>query len=348
MSRELQPIDPAEISVVIQGPLYRRLGPHRGIDTCIASVRKQLPGAEIIVSTWEHERVADIPADRIIVSIDPGAMLDCSGNAINTNRMIRSTVAGIRAATRPCVMKFRSDLNLAGTAMARIGVAMEEMPVGPRLFRRPITITTLFTRNPVRAPMLFHVSDIVQFGTREDMLALWDLPLFRREDLFRSRPSCNPFGNYVGYTALRKLPEQSLMIGAMHKHGLMVDLEHPNQLRLRNLVLWESILQQNFSLLDWQAAEVDFPKRLMSAGYALKTVYRTGEFDRQSSRGPVRQRLRMGRALMNQYVFSCFRRAWWVAFFSIVLFSVSPSLARRVRTLWRRRRGFVHPDSGRI
>ncbi|MBN0764807.1 WavE lipopolysaccharide synthesis, partial [Pseudomonas aeruginosa] len=43
------------ISVVIQGPLHRSLAPTRGIDACVASVRKHLPHAEIIVSTWADE-----------------------------------------------------------------------------------------------------------------------------------------------------------------------------------------------------------------------------------------------------------------------------------------------------
>ena len=46
-------IDPKEISVVIQGPLHLDQGP--GIYDCIESIKRHLPGAEIIVSTWLSE-----------------------------------------------------------------------------------------------------------------------------------------------------------------------------------------------------------------------------------------------------------------------------------------------------
>ena len=88
------------ISVVIQGPLHRSLAPTRGIDACVASVRKHLPHAEIIVSTWADEDLSDIDADHIVTSADPGVLLDFNGNRHNTNRQIVSTVAGIQASSR--------------------------------------------------------------------------------------------------------------------------------------------------------------------------------------------------------------------------------------------------------
>lgn len=345
---ELKQIDSADISVVIQGPLYRHLGPHCGIEPCIKSVRKHLPNAEIVVSTWQHEDVTGVTADKIVVSPDPGCQLDCTGNQININRMVQSTSAGIKAASRLYVMKFRSDHNLTGTALARIGSIAQGTPEHVRLFHRPITVTTLFIRDPARYPMLFHISDLVQFGAREDMLTLWDLPLFSSEEVLRPRPTRNPFGNFIGYTDLRKVPEQLLMIGAMQKQGFDIDLEHPSALRFRDLILWEQVLRYNFHMVEWRQADVEIPQRLVSVRYALNTVYRTIEFQKLSQLSPLQQKLRMVRVLLNKYVLNCFRPAWWMALTNLTLFSLSPPLAKRLRTLWRRCRKLTNPDSGRI
>lgn len=351
MQRKLSPVDPAQISVVIQGPLYRHLGPSRGIFACIESIRKHLPKAEIVVSTWPNEDLTGVKVDHVVVSEDPGCLTDCSGNQINSNRMLRSTLEGIRAASRPYVMKFRSDHNLRSAAIAVIG---DPEPFGPalddepRLFKTPITITTLYIRNPVRVPMLFHVSDLVQFGTREDMLHLWDQPLYQAKDVFHPRPYRNPFGNFIGYSSTRAVTEQCLMLGAIRKHGIDVTLDHPCQVRPNDLQLWENILRMNFRALEWNGAGIEFPDRFMSTGFSLRTLYKASEIEKLQRLSPMEFKLRLARIWVNKYLLNCFRPTWWVALASLTLFSTSPTLAKKARTQWRKFSKVVHPDSGRV
>jgi hypothetical protein len=346
--RSLAAVDSTEISVVIQGPLNRDLSPERNIFACIASIRAHLPHAEIVVSTWQHEDASAIDADRIIVIDDPGFFVDESGNQININRMLSSTSAGIQAATRPYIMKLRSDHNLTSAALAVVGKLEHSAAGEPKLFDTPITLTTLYIRDPQQVPMLFHISDLVQFGTREAMLALWDQPLLKEEDVFSSRPSRNPFGNFQGYSSAYRVPEQSLMLGAMRMQGIDVALTGPCQVGKANLKLWDSILTLNFRVLDYRNAGVDFPERFLNNVFSLKTIYSASDIEHLNRLGPMGYQLRMARIWINQYPLSCIRPAWWISLASIILFSVSPALAKIVRSHWRKIRKLTHAGSDRV
>lgn len=339
----MQRVDPRYISVVIQGPLYRQLAPRRGIEACIASIRRHLPGAEVIVSTWPDEDIGGLDADRVVLSEDPGSMRDCSGNVLNTNRQLVSSLAGIEAATRPYVMKFRSDHCLTSSTFASIG-NYDRAPAHGRLFSAPITVTNLFIRDPARFPMLWHLSDLCQFGKREDMLVLWGQPLFTREELFNPAPNWNPFGNYLGYSAIRMNTEQSYMIGVLRRHGLDVRLSQPCQISSAALDLWESVLCSDFRVLEWRSAGVDFPERFMNTGPSLKTVYSVRDIAAVATLDSAGRRRRRVRVWANQYLLNCFRPTWWVSFASLVLFALSPTLAKRVRAIRRRGRRIQHPS----
>lgn len=346
--RHLVPVDSRQISVVIQGPLCRNVGSDRNIFACIRSIRTHLPHAEIIVSTWRNEDTSAVEADRIIVSDDPGPFIDDAGNQINTNRMLRSTLCGIQAATRRYVMKMRADHNLTSAALAVTGKADDTEPDNAPLFDTPITTTTLYIRNPERFPMLFHISDLVQFGTRDAMLVMWEHPLFERTELFNEKPSRNPFGNFIGYTSARMVSEQALMLCVMRKRGIDARLEKPCQVGLSNLKLWDRVLRCNFRVLNHYEAGVDFPERFIANGYMLKTLYTANDIEQLKRLGPAAYRLRIVRIWLNQYVLNCLRPGWWISFATVALFSLSPPLARVVRSCWRKYRKLVHAASFRV
>jgi len=333
------------ISVVIQGPLYRRHGPDRGIDACIASVRRHLPDAEIITSTWAREDVDGLDTDQLVISADPGFFMDCSDNMLNTNRQLVSTLAGIKAATRPYVMKLRADLNLTTPALASIGRFQTDSTTGrQRFFKAPITLTTLFIRDPARFPMLYHLSDLAQFGRREDMLTFWDQPMFTEDMVCLSQPRRNPFGSYQGFSRIRMNPEQALMIGMLRKCGLPIHLDHSCQIRTADLDLWEDILSHDFHVLDYEAAGIDFPERLKHGLISPKVIFTAKTIRKIATHTPMQRRLRRMRVWLNQYVLCYGQMAWWISTMSSILFSISPSFAKHVRHIWRKARGSQRPS----
>jgi hypothetical protein len=157
-------IDSSNISVIVQGPLLR--GRPEGIERCLGSIRRVLPLAEVIVSTWESEQVEGLDAEKIILSQDPGCFVDHRGMGYNLNRQLVSTLAGMRVATRPFALKFRADLALLDDSMCVIHSASNET-----LFRSPLTVTNLFIRHPERYPLTYHMTDIAQFGRIDDLLS---------------------------------------------------------------------------------------------------------------------------------------------------------------------------------
>lgn len=348
MDQWLAKVDSREISVVIQGPLYRSLAPTRGIDACVASVRKHLPHAEIIVSTWADEDLSDIDADHIVTSADPGVLLDFNGNRHNTNRQLASTLTGIRAASRSHILKLRSDHILTGSNIAVMGAYDSRIPLRARLLRQPITVTTLFIRNPAKVPLLFHLSDLVQFGTREDMLSFWDQQIWHQEEVFARYPCKNPIGNFVGYSAMRMTPEQCLMLGFMRKKGYDISLQTPGDISPELVELSERLLSENFTVLDWASSQVDFPERFRKTGYSLKTIYKASDLAAVGRLSPVARQARYRKIWLNKYVFNFGRLAWWIAMASILLTSVSPNIAKSARATMRKLRGLEHPSNDRI
>lgn len=348
MNQWLSRVDSRDISVVIQGPLYRQLSPARGIDGCVAAIRKHLPYAEIIVSTWADEVLSDIDADHIVTATDPGVLLDFNGNRHNTNRQIVSTVIGIRAASRDYVLKLRSDHTLTGSRIAIMGAYDAALPPGKRLFKQPITVSTLFIRNPAKAPLLFHISDLVHFGTREDMFDFWDQPLKNQDEVFAKQPNMNPIGNFVGCSAMRMVPEQSLMLGFLAKKGFAIDLKVPCKISPELVKLSENFLAENFTILDWQDCQIDFPERFLKSGYSLNTVYGAKELKSVAALEPFSQNARYRKIWLNKYVFNFVRLAWWFSLASIMLNALSPSLAKIARATFRKIRGLEHPNNDRV
>ena len=63
-------MDTKDISVIVQGAINKN-----ETIKCLQSIRQYLPGAEIILSTWEGSNITDLDYDNLILSKDPGAAI---------------------------------------------------------------------------------------------------------------------------------------------------------------------------------------------------------------------------------------------------------------------------------
>ncbi len=107
-----------DISIVVQGPIltHSQFAVTEETTKVVCQRLKNLfPESELILSTWEGEQVEGIVYDKVLFNADPGAY-GCNYNdpklLNNCNRMIVSTLAGIKAASRPYILRVRSDLFL--------------------------------------------------------------------------------------------------------------------------------------------------------------------------------------------------------------------------------------------
>lgn len=170
-------LDPADLAVVVQGPR----GPE--IDRCLASVRRFLPGARVVLSTWHGSDASNLPIDDVVLSADPGTYRTTTkggdpGPFINTNRMIVSTLAGLAAADRPFTMKMRTDSYLDHGGILSLVAGAPAVRGEWALFERAIVVPSLFTRDPAtNKGACFHPSDIMQAGLTTDLQRLWNVPM---------------------------------------------------------------------------------------------------------------------------------------------------------------------------
>lgn len=232
-------ISSKDISVVVQGPVQHQ----DDLTKCVLeSVRKHLPYAELILSTWKGSDVSELNYDVLLLNDDPGAI----NKTNNVNRQIVSTRNGLQKATRRYAVKLRTDTLLTGTGFLDAFDRYPERRDDFKVFKHKVVIPNLYTRNPSRIvphnPLyFFHPSDIFQFGLREDLLLLWDIPL----------ASANS----------KSVPEQYIWTSCLRKTFQNIDYFHLNlreQLRISEI----SIIN-NFQIEKIEFLGIQLLSRLM-------------------------------------------------------------------------------------
>jgi WavE lipopolysaccharide synthesis len=244
-------ISPAEISVVVQGPVAPGAADKPFTTAAaLAGVRRLLPEAELILSTWPGSDLAGLSPHILVQPTDPGPQFiseKCARKYNNLNRQIVSTAAGLRAATRPWAVKLRTDSLLTHTGFL---AAAESFPRAPRwsvLSERLLT-ADLGCVNPRLAPELFHVSDLFHFGRREDLLAFWDAPLAPEPETsqwFVHRPP-PPIAFFPEANFLRYSPEQYLWLSCLRRRGHSYEFFGINDVRLGQAWASEQLFLNNF------------------------------------------------------------------------------------------------------
>ena len=172
-------IDSKDISVVVQGAIHKKETPE-----CLQSIRKYLPDAEIILSTWENSDISALDYNILVLNKDPGAYY-CNRNRTiknNLNRQIISTKEGLKQVKRKYTMKLRSDLILNGNSFLSYYDKFPQRDDNLTIFQNRILVSTLFSRDfiyniytkKIDYYKLF-VSDWWFFGLSEDIKLFFDV-----------------------------------------------------------------------------------------------------------------------------------------------------------------------------
>lgn len=259
-------ISDQEITFVVQGPIV--VVPSAGTLACIQSIRSLFPGSEIVLSTWDGADVDCLDFDRLILSKDPGAEIRTREDSLpnNVNRQIVSTLNGLRAATGKYCAKIRTDTWLLNKGFL---AAFDHYPLRQndlRLFERRIVACKFYFRNPRIFNLPFHPSDIFHFGTRSDLLKLWDIapapePQTSRWLEGRARPPNDPFPNNLW----RYSPEQYIWITLLQKCGVDISLDYAWQMSRRILDVSERSLVNNFAVFAPSTLGLALPDRLTTS-----------------------------------------------------------------------------------
>lgn len=172
-------INPQDISVVIQGTNIKNV-----TDKCIKSIRRYLPGATIIFSTYENHDVGNLDCDVVVRSKDPGATQMYKKWHNQTNRILVTSKAGLDAVKTKYVIRMRSDLMFKNSKI--LNDIAKQFPKRDKtfsVFKERVLFYCLWCRykehvnknTVVKRP--FELSDWLCFGLTEDVKNYYDCPL---------------------------------------------------------------------------------------------------------------------------------------------------------------------------
>lgn len=250
-------IDFKDISVVIQGPVqaYQGRSQESGIThKCIASIRTHLPGATIILSTWEGQNCQDLNPDILLLNKDPGPTIssyDAKGEPekLNFNRQIVSSAEGLKQVTTPYAVKIRADNFLTSNNFVAAQQAYPARNNDNCLFKeRVVTNTSYFRLFADGQKVVMLPSDFFHFGLTEDLLKIWDIPLFPDREF---DPTKAGYPQYRGAPKTRPHAEQIYCDAWLRKLDSTVPyLKHRHQNSPELQAYWERFMASNLVVLE--------------------------------------------------------------------------------------------------
>lgn len=269
-----------DFSVIIQGPIIGKKNDpieKQLSQECIKSIRKNLPDAEIIISTWIEEETEHLDFDKIVFNEDPGAItyndFELKNVYNNNNRQIVSTYNGLKLATRKYAIKMRADFRIENTSFFDfIGkyTAYNKYP----FFKQKIIVSTYFSRNPEKTPLLYHISDLFQIGLTEDLKNLWNIDCQPEPETTRAIPYSKKIWNdpfrHNKYK-MRYASEQYIWFAFAKKMNLDLSLKYFCQVPIRLISKATISIIDNFIILSPEQIGLYIPERLIHGEKKLYT-----------------------------------------------------------------------------
>ncbi len=257
-------INDCDISIVVQGPImgkssYNDVTEHSTKLVC-QRLRDLFPESEIILSVADGTIVDGIIYDKVVFTADPGATwfdIDSKNIKIlnNCNRMIVSTLAGIKAASRKYVFKLRSDLFLLSKSFLKYFYKYPHFDETCKFVKNRIIAFSIFSLKSEYSPKFimprpYHISDWAYFGYKKDLLSLYDIPLttepkFSQYFLHRTK-------NYqdIFPTRLWKMSPEQYVTSSFFNKFTKINFSHLADISNDNEMLSEKLIANNFLVLD--------------------------------------------------------------------------------------------------
>lgn len=334
-------IDSSLISVVIQGLTHYEEGNANCLYyQCVNSIKKYLPNAEIIVSTWEGQLCDGSIVDKVIYTKEPENIIDdYLGFSCNFNKMILSTKVGLLFSNKPYVLKFRANLLLKNTKFFEIHeVDNFEKYKEYKFFNNKINVANMAITTPFSYQhMLFHLSDIAQFGKKEDILNLWDLNLLSENELKNKFRWYNCF-SFPGGIGIKLSNEQFLLVEFLKKNNIILDIPHCSYISWDYLKISELVFSKNFNVFNWEDTGIVYPERFTDNPYVLNNyMYKADEINNIYIKYEDKKFLfkRFFKLYLNYYFLKFFSRDFKDNFIKAIFVWISPNFFINSRKFWR-------------
>jgi hypothetical protein len=251
------------ISFVVQGPIispsYKEDGVYSTAEV-LNSIRTHYPDAEIVLSTWKESNVEGLIFNQLVLNDDPGGFIH-EGVLINNNRLILSAKEGIRKASNPVVVKTRTDILITNNNLLQQIEHLYSPSGDYGIFDRFVLSSIYYVRNPLKLNLVFHPSDIFLVGTREDLLAYFDVPLETKEFFVNTDNST------------RMAIEQYFFVHSiLKKQNKNFYIPTWGYTSVRYFAASEKYLFSNFRFFSTAELGIEFPKRLYTA-FMHRAIY---------------------------------------------------------------------------
>ena len=270
-------INSNDISVVVQGAIDKENTPK-----CLKSIRKYLPDAEIILSTWEGSDVSNLDYDVLVLNKDPGgykhdfAIYNKSRSMNNFNRQLVSAQNGVFKANRKYCLKLRSDLELNNSNFIKYWDKFNKQNDEYKIFKHRVLCSSIYSReyscnitgNSLPTP--FHPSDFWFFGLTEDLKDYFcACPMQTREEASNwtfKYPNRLPYSSMLWKFA----PEQFFCVNWVKKHYPNIQFYDWSDWNPENIEFSNNILYNNFIFLDYEQSGIYSDKH----SEAIKNIYK--------------------------------------------------------------------------
>lgn len=258
-------IDSKDISVVVQGAISKKETPK-----CLKSIRKFLPDAQIILSTWEGSNVEGLDYDVLILNKDPGAVFigEMAGSKLynNVNRQLLSTKEGLKKAERKYAMKLRSDLILTSNKFLEYFDKFQKRGASYNLFERKLLASAVFTRYSIeyikenrRDLIPFHISDWWFFGLKSDLDKYFmDTPLVEEPNFtnyFALEENKNKYTPYY-FARFKFAPEQYFGYECFSRNFADIHMEDASSVNDEIMNKYRQCLVNNFIILEYKQSGI--------------------------------------------------------------------------------------------
>lgn len=268
-----------DISVVVQGPIYGMPNDsykEQYTFQCLKSIRKYLPGAEIVLSTWKGSNVTGLDYDILVENDDPGTIPMFLNGILrnnNTNRMLISTLNGVKKATKKYIIRIRTDMYFIGNDFLKYFGMYNKYTSEKILNERVITLSAINPHRQGKYP--FALSDWFYYGLKEDIINIYDIPLIKETELK---------GQVVdGYYRWEDniIAEQYILVSFLRKYR---DIKFKFMWDLSNnaIEVSEKLIANNFLLLTSKLAQVnsfkDPNKKYVMKGFQSLDCYTHNEW----------------------------------------------------------------------
>ncbi|WP_424244654.1 hypothetical protein Dip510_001913 [Elusimicrobium posterum] len=256
-----------DISVIVQGAVKES-----GALECIKNLRTFLPGARVILSTWEGENTDGLDYDELVLNKDPGAILmelkDGQKIYNNINRQILSVKNAFEKVKTKYILKIRTDIQLQDAAFLDYFDKFDCRRREYSIFEKRILNYYLFTprycfTNNTKVPVLFHPSDWMFFGLTKDIKKLFDIPLQHEPEstLYwaKHKKDINQADSWPA-AIFRHSPEQYIFYTCIKKYLPQITFDTYMDISREKEKLSRQLMINNFTILDFKQWRIKMPK----------------------------------------------------------------------------------------